>query len=128
MIIKFWDEKLIMYYQKRTLCNSQICIREHGLNLFEHQLVKCLFLDARREKCGYEWLNFNRTKNRTTDRTNRTKRLIFSRKGDIIELQNKWILWLIYQVFSRYGRLAQLVELPLDVRKVRDSSSLPSTI
>ena len=27
----------------------------------------------------------------------------------------------------KYGRLAQLVELPLDVRKVRDSSSLPST-
>ncbi len=29
---------------------------------------------------------------------------------------------------ARYGRLAQLVELPLDVRKVRDSSSLLSTM
>lgn len=99
----FLEGALCQDCRKKAACIVRefyiFCICEHGLNLFEHQLVKCLFLDARRGKYGYEWRIFNRTKNRTTDRTNRTKRLIFRRKSDIIELQNKWILWLIYQVF-----------------------------
>ena len=33
-----------------------------------------------------------------------------------------------YQALLRDGRLAQLVELPLDVRKVTGSSPVPSTI
>ena len=37
-------------------------------------------------------------------------------------------LWdIIWNIFRKYGRLAQLVELPLDVRKVGDSSSSSST-